>query len=111
MRKEVSEKSQEWGYKLGSCYIRKVHFRDRNMIQQIQNEVVNRLRQVTSAMLQEGVNQVNIITSTAEKEAAIDFGKASAIRPHIVGKMLNEVSKDKEVCETLFEVLDIERML
>ncbi|MCL2088282.1 MAG: SPFH domain-containing protein [Oscillospiraceae bacterium] len=111
VRQEVSEKSQEWGYKLGSCYIRKVHFRDRNMIQQIQNKVVNRLRQVTSAIMQEGANQVNIITSTAEKEAAIDFGKASAIRPHIVGKMLNEVSKDQEVCETLFEVLEIERMI
>jgi len=111
VRQEVSEKSQEWGYKLGSCYIRKVHFRDRNMIQQIQNKVVNRLRQVTSAIMQEGTNQVNVITSTAEKEAAIDFGKASAIRPHIVGKMLNEVSQDQDVCETLFDVLEIERMI
>jgi len=111
VRQEVSEKSQEWGYKLGSCYIRKVHFRDRNMIQQIQNKVVNRLRQVTSAIMQEGANQVKIITGTAEKEAAIDFGKASAIRPHIVGKMLNDISKDQEVCETLFEVLEIERMI
>jgi len=111
VRQEVSEKSQEWGYKLGSCYIRKVHFRDRNMIQQIQNKVVNRLRQVTSAIMQEGANQVNIITSTAEKEAAIDFGKAAAIRPHIVGKMLNDVSKDREVCETLFDVLEIDRII
>jgi regulator of protease activity HflC (stomatin/prohibitin superfamily) len=111
VRQEVSEKSQEWGYKLGSCYIRKVHFCDMNMIQQIQNKVVNRLRQVTSAIMQEGANQVNIITSTAEKEAAIDFGKASAIRPHIVGEMLNEISLDPEVCETLFEVLEIERTI
>jgi hypothetical protein len=73
VRKEVSDKSQEWGYKLGSCYIRKVHFRDRNMIQQIQNKVVNRLRQVTSAIMQEGANQVSIITNTAERKAAIDF--------------------------------------
>jgi len=111
VRQEVSEKSQEWGYKLGSCYIRKVHFRDRNMMQQIQNKVVNRLRQVTSAIMQEGANQVDIITSTAEKEAAIDFGKAAAIRPHIVGKMLNEVSKDQELCETLFDVLEIDRII
>ena len=111
VRQEVSEKSQEWGYKLGSCYIRKVHFRDQNMIGQIQNKVVNRLRQVTSAIMQEGANQVNVITSTAEKEAAIDFGKASAIRPHIVGKMLNEVSRDDDVCQTLFEVLEIERII
>ena len=111
VRKEVSEKSKEWGYTLGSCYIRKVHFRDRDMIQQIQNKVVNRLRQVTSAIMQEGQNQVNVITSTAEKEAAIDFGKASAIRPNIVGQMLNTVSQDPDVCEALFELLEISRIV
>jgi len=111
VRQEVSEKSQEWGYKLGSCYIRKVHFRDKNMIQQIQNKVVNRLRQVTSAIKQEGANQVNIIASKAEKEAAIDFGKAAAIRPNIVGAMLENISRDEDVCRTLFEVLEINRMV
>jgi len=111
VRQEVSEKSQEWGYKLGSCYIRKVHFRDHNMIWQIQNKVVNRLRQVTSAIMQEGANQVNIIASTAERVAAIDFGKASAIRPKIVGEMLRVISQDQDVCETLFEVLEIERTI
>ncbi|MCL2695625.1 MAG: SPFH domain-containing protein [Clostridiales bacterium] len=109
VRQEVSEKSQEWGYKLGSCYIRKVHFRDQNMIAQIQNKVVNRLRQVTSAIMQEGLNQVSIITNTAEREAAIDFGKAAAIRPNIVGQMLNTVSRDADVCEALFEILEINR--
>jgi regulator of protease activity HflC (stomatin/prohibitin superfamily) len=111
VRQEVSEKSQEWGYKLGSCYIRKVHFRDQNMIQQIQNKVVNRLRQVTSAIMQEGANQVNLIASAAEKETAIDFGKASAIRPNIVGQMLNAVSQDSDVCEALFEILEINRIV
>jgi len=111
VRQEVSEKSQEWGYRLGSCYIRKVHFRDRNMIAQIQNKVVNRLRQVTSAIMQEGANQVSVITNTAEREAAIDFGKASAIRPNIVGQMLNTISRDSEVCEALFEILEINRMV
>jgi len=111
VRQEVSEKSQEWGYRLGSCYIRKVHFRDLNMIRQIQNKVVNRLRQVTSAIMQEGANQVSLITSTAEKGTAIDFGKASAIRPNIVGKMLNEVSQDPDVCAALFEILEINRIV
>jgi len=111
VRQEVSEKSQEWGYKLGSCYIRKVHFRDQNMIQQIQNKVVNRLRQVTSAIMQEGANQVSIITNTAEREAAIDFGKASAIRPNIVGQMLNTISQDTDVCDALFEILEINRIM
>jgi len=111
VRQEVSEESREWGYKLGSCYIRKVHFRDQNMIQQIQNKVVNRLRQVTAAILQEGANQVNIITNTAEREAAIDFGKASAIRPNIVGNLLNAISQDPDLCEALFEILEINRMV
>ena len=111
VRSEVSEQSQEWGYKLGSCYIRKVHFNDYNMIQEIQNKVVNRLRQVTSAIMQEGANQVKIITSTAEKEAAIDFGKASAIRPNLVGKILNTVSKDPDVCKALFEIMEVNRIV
>src|SRR5690606_8911706 len=36
VREEVSAKSQEWGYQVGSVYIRKVHFRDRGMIEQIE---------------------------------------------------------------------------
>src|SRR4051794_115679 len=47
VRAEGSAKSQEWGYQLGSIYIRKVHFRDFGMIRQIEEKVVNRLRQVT----------------------------------------------------------------
>ena len=38
VRAEVSPKSEEWGYRLGSVYIRKVHFRDRDMIQQIEEK-------------------------------------------------------------------------
>jgi regulator of protease activity HflC (stomatin/prohibitin superfamily) len=67
VRAEVSPQSHEWGYKLGSVYIRKVHFRDTQMIKQIEEKVVNRLRQVTSSIKQDGANQVSIITSTAER--------------------------------------------
>jgi hypothetical protein len=84
VRNEVSPKSHEWGYKLGSIYIRKVHFRDVGMISQIESKVVNRLRQVTSAIRQDGANQVSIITSTAERQAAVEFAKAAAIRPQKV---------------------------
>ena len=66
VREEVSPKSHEWGYKLGSVYIRKVHLRDPRMIKQIEEKVVNRLRQVTAAIKQDGENQVNIIASTAQ---------------------------------------------
>jgi regulator of protease activity HflC (stomatin/prohibitin superfamily) len=111
VRQEVSPQSHEWGYKLGSVYIRKVHFRDVNMIRQIESKVVNRLRQVTSAIKQDGANQVNIITSTAERQAAIEFARAGAIRPRIVGAALRDISADPEVAATLFEVLETQRIM
>ena len=110
VRSEVSPKSLEWGYQLGSVYIRKVHFRDADMIRQIEAKVVNRLRQVTSAIKQDGANQVNIITSTADRQAAIEFAKAEAMRPSIVGAALQRISEDPEVAEALFEILQIQRM-
>jgi len=58
---------------LGSVYIRKVHFRDDQMIHQIEQKVVNRLRQVTSAIRQQGANQVAIIKSGAERTAAAEL--------------------------------------
>ena len=97
VRQDVSPKSHEWGYRLGSVYIRKVHFRDGGMIQQIEEKVVNRLRQVTSAIKQDGANQVSIITSTAERQAAVEFARAQAMRPMIVGAALQTISADPEV--------------
>ncbi|MDB6137203.1 MAG: stomatin/prohibitin-family rane protease subunit YbbK [Verrucomicrobiaceae bacterium] len=111
VRGEVSPKSHEWGYKLGSVYIRKVHFRDIGMIRQIESKVVNRLRQVTSAIKQDGANQVSIITSTAERQAAVEFAKAAAIRPQIVGESLQLISEDAEVSEVLFEVLETQKIM
>lgn len=111
VRTEVSPKSTEWGYKLGSVYIRKVHFRDTQMIRQIEEKVVNRLRQVTAAIRQDGANQVSIITSTAEREAAVEFGKANAMRPKIVGEALKAISVDEEVASALFEILETQRVL
>ena len=111
VRTEVSPKSTEWGYKLGSVYIRKVHFRDTQMIKQIEEKVVNRLRQVTAAIRQDGANQVSIITSTADREAAIEFGKAKAMRPRIVGEALRKISVDEEVSNALFEILETQRVL
>lgn len=111
VRAEVSPKSHEWGYRLGSIYIRKVHFRDAVMIRQIEEKVVNRLRQVTSAILQTGANQVRVITSTAEREAAVEFAKAAALRPQIVGAALQQISNDPEVLRALFDVLETQRIL
>jgi regulator of protease activity HflC (stomatin/prohibitin superfamily) len=111
VRDEVSPRSHEWGYKLGSVYIRKVHFRDHGMIQQIEAKVVNRLRQVTSSIKQDGANQVNIISSTADRQAAIEFAKAGAIRPRIVGQALQAITADAEVADILFEILETNKIL
>ncbi len=111
VRTEVSPLSQEWGYTLGSTYIRKVNFRDEDMIKQIQSKVVNRLRQVTAAIKQDGTNQVNIIASTAEQQAAIEFAKAAAMRPQIVGAALQKISQDPDISHALFNVLETQSII
>ncbi len=111
VRDEVSPKSAEWGFQLGSIYIRKVHFRDAKMIHQIEEKVVNRLRQVTSAIKQDGANQVGIITSTADRRAAVEFAKAAAMRPQIVGEALQKIGEDEAVLKAMFEILETQKIL
>ncbi|MBL8611926.1 MAG: SPFH/Band 7/PHB domain protein [Myxococcales bacterium] len=111
VRNEVSPKAHEWGYKLGSVYIRKVHFRDGQMVRQIEEKVVNRLRQVTSAIRQDGVNQVSLIRGTAEKEAAVEFAKAAALRPAILGAALAEMLARPSVARATFDVLETQQLL
>jgi regulator of protease activity HflC (stomatin/prohibitin superfamily) len=111
VRAEVSPKSEEWGYRLGSVYIRKVHFRDMLMIRQIEQKVVNRLRQVTSAIRQAGTNQVDIITSSAERQAATEFAKARSLRPQMIGEALREIGQDPDVLNAVYETLEVERLL
>src|ERR1051326_7322940 len=111
VRTEVSPQSHDWGYKLGSVYIRKVHFRDAMMIKQIEEKVGNRLRQVTSSIKQDGANQVSIITSTAERQAAVEFAKAAAMRPRIVGEALTQVAQDPDIARAMFEILETQRIL
>jgi regulator of protease activity HflC (stomatin/prohibitin superfamily) len=110
VRGEVSPLSEKWGYALGSVYIRKVHFRDQHMIDQIEQKVTNRLRQVTSAIRQAGVNQVAVVTSGAEKDAAVEFARAQAVRPELVGSALAEIGVDQEVLASLIELLEIQRI-
>jgi regulator of protease activity HflC (stomatin/prohibitin superfamily) len=111
VRAEVSAKSQAWGYKIGSVYIRKVHFRDLGMIRQIEEKVVNRLRQVTSAIRQAGANQVSVITSSAEREAAVEFARAAVIRPATLRKVFQEIATVPEVNEALFQILETQRIM
>src|SRR5580704_3399058 len=110
VRAEVTGKLQAWGYQLGSVYIRKVHFRDAGMIRQIEEKVVNRLRQVTSAIKQAGANQVSVITSSAEREASLEFARANAIRPNTLGEALKEIAQDSAVTNALFEVLETQKL-
>ncbi len=110
VRTDVAPNAAEWGYALGSVYVRKVHFRDPGMIHQIEEKVTNRLRQVTYAIRQDGTNQVNVITSTAERQAAVEFAKAAALRPQIVGAAIAEIARDEEVAQALFTVLETQRM-
>ena len=63
VRRAVSPLSEQWGYQLGSVYIRKVEFTDVHMVQNITEKVVKRLVQVTSAMKQDGDNRVGLIKS------------------------------------------------
>jgi regulator of protease activity HflC (stomatin/prohibitin superfamily) len=111
VRSEVSPKAEEWGYRLGSVYIRKVNFRDSQMIHQIEQKVVNRLRQVTSAIRQAGANQVDIITSSAEREAATEFARARSVRPKMIGEALREIGHDQDVLNAVFETLEVERLI
>jgi regulator of protease activity HflC (stomatin/prohibitin superfamily) len=111
VREEVTPKSREWGYTLGSTYIRKVHFRDAGMISQIEQKVVNRLRQVTAAIQQDGSNRVNLIRSAAERQAAIEFAKGEATRPLIVGRALSQIAQEPAIASALFEVLETQSLL
>ncbi|MBL8213427.1 MAG: SPFH/Band 7/PHB domain protein [Bryobacterales bacterium] len=111
VRAEVSTQSKAWGYALGSVYIRKVHFRDFGMIRQIEEKVVNRLRQVTSAIKQAGANQVSVITSSAEREAAVEFAKAGAVRPATLGEVFREIARNPLVASALFELIETQKLL
>ena len=111
VREEVSPTSSQWGFNLGSTYIRKVAFRDRGMITEIQRKVVNRLRQVTAAMRQAGENEVAIIHSEADKKASQRLGQAQAVRPQVVGRALAEIQRQPEVAAALFTLLDLQATL
>jgi regulator of protease activity HflC (stomatin/prohibitin superfamily) len=111
VREEVSPTSAQWGFGLGSTYIRKVAFRDKGMIEQIERKVVNRLRQVTAGMKQAGDNQVALIHSDADKQAAQRLGEAQAVRPKIIGAVLADIRKNPAVAEALFKLLDVQATL
>jgi hypothetical protein len=112
VRATVSPLSEQWGYALGSVYIRKVAFTDRGMVDNITEKVVKRLVQVTSAMKQDGENRVGLIKSETAFRVSQKMAEASASRPQIVGEALNEIAKqDPEILETVLEVMEVDKLL
>jgi len=112
VRHTVSPLSEKWGYRLGSVYIRKVSFTDRQMVDNITDKVVKRLVQVTSAMKQDGENRVGLIRSQTAYKVSQKMAEAAAARPAVVGEALNAIAKqDPDVLEAVLEVLETDRLI
>ena len=112
VRATVSPLSEKWGYKLGSVYIRKVAFTDRQMVDNITEKVVKRLIQVTSAMKQDGENRVGLIKSETAFKVSQKMAEAAATRPRVVGEALNEIAReDPEVLAAVLEVMETEKLI
>ncbi len=112
VRNNVSPLSEKWGYELGSVYIRKVAFTDRQMVDNITEKVVKRLVQVTSAMKQDGENRVGLIKSQTANKVSQKMAEASAARPRVVGDTLNEIAKgDPEILDAVLNVMETEKLL
>jgi regulator of protease activity HflC (stomatin/prohibitin superfamily) len=112
VRSTVSPLSEKWGFRLGSVYIRKVAFTDREMVDNITDKVVKRLVQVTSAMKQDGDNRVGLIKSQTAYKVSEQLAQAAATRPAVVGETLNEIAADDpEVLDALMQVLEAEKLI
>jgi len=112
LRETVSPLSEKWGYRLGSAYIRKVAFTDRQMVDNITDKVVKRLVQVTSAMKQDGENRVGLIQSQTAKKVSQKMAEAAAARPEVVGETLNRIAaRDPEVLGAVLDVMETENLL
>jgi regulator of protease activity HflC (stomatin/prohibitin superfamily) len=112
VRATVSPLSEKWGYQLGSVYIRKVAFTDRDMVDNITDKVVKRLVQVTSAMRQDGENRVGLIQSQTAYKVSEKMAEAAATRPSVVGETLNDIAKqDPEVLDAVLQVMENEQLI
>ena len=112
VRQAVSPLSEQWGYKLGSVYIRKVAFTDLHMVENITEKVVKRLVQVTSAMKQDGENRVGLIKSETAFRVSQKMAEAKATRPAVVGNALNQIAgQDPEILQAVMDVMETEELL
>jgi hypothetical protein len=112
VRATVSPLSEKWGYKLGSVYMRKVAFTDRQMVDNITDKVVKRLVQVTSAMKQDGDNRVGLIKSETAYKVSQKMAEAGSTRPAVVGETLNGIAaRDPEVLTAVMEIMETEQLI
>jgi len=112
VRATVSPLSEKWGYKLGSVYMRKVAFTDRQMVDNITDKVVKRLVQVTSAMKQDGDNRVGLIKSETAYKVSQKMAEAGSTRPAVVGEALNEIAAtDQEVLDAVMQIMETEQLI
>jgi regulator of protease activity HflC (stomatin/prohibitin superfamily) len=112
VREAVSPLSLKWGYELGSVYIRKVAFTDKNVVENITDKVVKRLVQVTSAIRQDGENRVGLIRSETAKRVSQQMAEAAAMYPKVVGEILNQIQKkDPEILDSVLEIREFEQIM
>jgi len=112
VREAVSPLSLKWGYELGSIYIRKVAFTDKNVVENITDKVVKRLVQVTSAIRQDGENRVGLIRSETAKRVSQQMAEAAAMYPKVVGDIRNQIRKrDPEILDAVLEIREFEQIL
>lgn len=112
VRATVSPLSEKWGYSLGSVYMRKVSFTDRQMVDNITEKVVKRLVQVTSAMRQDGDNRVGLIKSETAYKVSQKMAEAAAMRPAVVGAALNAIGqRDPEILDAVMQVMETAQLL
>jgi hypothetical protein len=52
-----------------------------------------------------------VIHSTAERQAAVEFAKAAATRPRIVGAALSHIAQNPTIAAALFEVMETQALL
>jgi hypothetical protein len=50
-------------------------------------------------------------TSTAERQAAIEFARAAAMRPEIVGAALEKISRDAEIAKAMFDIVETQNLI
>ena len=111
VRAEVTGKSQAWGYQLGSGLHPQGAFPRRRNDPPDRGEGGQPPAPGDLRHPQAGANQVSVITSSAEREAAVEFAKAAAIRPATLGQAFQEIAREPEVAEALFDVLETQRIL